>query len=48
MGHAGISMEDVCCGACRDRGDLGPLGHFLDFVKYLDSGKQDACITYHN
>ena len=21
---------------------------FLDFVKYLDSDKQDACITYHN
>ena len=30
------------------RGDWGPLGHFLDFVKYLDSDKQDACITYHN
>ena len=32
----------------KGRGDWGPLGHFLDFVKYLDSDKQDACITYHN
>ena len=30
------------------RGDWGPLGHFLDFVKYLDSDKQYAYITYHN
>ena len=32
----------------QGRGDWGPLGHFLDFVKYFDSDKQDACITYHN
>ena len=30
------------------RGDWGPLGHFLDFVEYLDPDKQYAYITYHN
>ena len=51
---AGIAVHVMPCHDCGIyskhlcRGDWGPLGHFLDFVKYLDSDKQYAYITYHN
>ena len=46
--NAVLWVHDIVARLVIGRGDWGPLGHFSNFVKYLDFEKEYACVTYHD